>query len=99
MLVLAVVHVAVAVRSRVLPSVYVPVAVKACVVPRAKEGLTGATAIETRLACPTFSIVELLTEPEVAVIVAAPTPAPLASPVTAMVATVVKEELQLTEFV
>ncbi len=74
-------------------------AVKALVVPRANDGLTGVTARETRLACPTFSVVELLTEPEVAVMVAAPTPAPLANPVTAMVATAVEEELQLTELV
>jgi hypothetical protein len=43
------IQVAVAVRSNVLPSEYVPVAVSCCVVPRAKDGFTGVTAIETKV--------------------------------------------------
>lgn len=44
---LVVVHVAELVRTRVLPSLYVPVATKAWVVPKANDGLAGVTAIET----------------------------------------------------
>lgn len=56
------------VRSCVLPSVYVPVAFNACVVPSAKDGLAGVTAIETSAGAPTVRLVEPAIEPELAVI-------------------------------
>ena len=75
-------------------------AIKFCVVPKANDGLAGVTAIEIRVACPTFSVAELEMEPELAVIVELPTPVPAANPVpAAMVATDVEDELQLTALV
>jgi hypothetical protein len=59
--------------------------------------LAGVTATETRVAAPTLSVAEVVIEPEVAVMVAAPTPVPVASPLLAMVATEVKDELQVAE--
>jgi hypothetical protein len=54
------------VRSWVLPSVNVPVAVNDCVVPKAIEGLAGFTVIETRAATLTVRVVETEIEPDVA---------------------------------
>ncbi len=71
-------------------------ATNAWVVPKANEGLAGVTAIDTSTAGPTLSVADPLIDPEVAVIVAVPTPAPVANPPEPMLATVVKEELQLT---
>ena len=51
------VHVTDAVRSCVLPSVYVPVAVTATVLPIGVDGLTGVTSIETSVAAPTVAVV------------------------------------------
>jgi hypothetical protein len=56
-------------------------------------------ASEIKVGCPTFSVVEDVIDPEVAAIVEAPTPSPVANPPAAIVATVVEEELQLTELV
>ena len=56
MAVLPVDHVTDVVRTRVLPSLYVPVATMGSVVPRASEGLAGVTASETRTGCPTLSV-------------------------------------------
>ena len=67
--------------------------------PNAKEGLAGVTANDNSVGWPTFRVVELVTEPEVAVIVAAPTPVPLAEPAAEIVATAGDEELQFTELV
>jgi hypothetical protein len=64
----------------------------------ARDALAGVTAIETSTACPTFSVAEPLIEPDVAVIIALPTPSPLANPLLAILATV-EDELQLTELV
>jgi hypothetical protein len=69
------------------------------VVPKANEGLAGVTARETRTAAPTLSVAQAVTEPEVAVIVAPPTPVPVANPVLAMVAKAVEDELHVTELV
>ena len=94
----AVVQVAVFVTTRVLPSLYVPVATRGSVVPMAKDALAGVTAIDTSTACPTLSVAELLIEPDVAVMVAVPTPCPLANPPLPMLATV-EDEFQVTELV
>jgi hypothetical protein len=64
----------------------------------ARDALAGVTAIETSTACPTLSVAEPLIEPDVAVIIALPTPSPLANPLLAILATV-EDELQLTELV
>ena len=65
-------QVAVEVRSCVLLSVKVPVAVNCCVVPKAIDGFAGETAIETSAAAVTVSVVEPVTEPEVATMLAVP---------------------------
>jgi len=69
--------------------------VNGSVVPRANDGLAGVTASVTRDGCPTFSVAEFVVVPELAVMVALPTPAPVANPVLATVATAAEEELQL----
>jgi len=61
--------------------------------------LAGVTARETSTGCPTLSVAEAVIEPELAVMVALPTPVPVANPVLAMVAVVLEEELQLTALV
>ena len=65
-------QVAVEVRSCVLPSVNVPVAVNCWVVPRAMDGFAGETAIETSAAAVTVSVVEPVIEPEVATMLVVP---------------------------
>lgn len=64
--------------------------------PNANDELAGVTAIETKVGCPTPSVVEAVIEPEVAVIVAVPTLTPVANPPAAIVATDVADELQVT---
>lgn len=76
------------VTSCVLPSVNVPVAVKACVMPNGITEPGGVIAIETSTAGVTVRTVALLMLPEEAVIVAVPIPALLANPVLLMVAVV-----------
>jgi hypothetical protein len=51
-------HVTEPVRSWVVASLYVPVAVNCCVVPSAIEGAVGVTAIETKTAAVTSNVVE-----------------------------------------
>ena len=94
----AIVQTAVFVNTRVLPSLYVPVATRGSVVPIANDALAGVTAMETSTACPTFSVAVPLTKPDVAVMTAVPTPSPLATPPPAMLATV-EDEVQVTELV
>ncbi len=73
-------QVAEAVRSCVLPSVNVPVAVNCWVVPATREGFAGVTAIETKVAAVTVRVVVPLIEPEVAVMLAVPAPTAVAKP-------------------
>lgn len=87
-----------AVRSCVLPSLKVPVAVNCCVVPSAMEAVAGVTASETKAAA-TVRVVDPLTSPEAAVMVVVPVPLLVARPVVLMVATVGCEELQVTDVV
>src|SRR5712692_9247171 len=68
------------VRSCVLPSVYVPVAVNCCEVPSEIAGFCGVSAIETRVAAVTVRLPEPLTDPDAAVIVTAPEARVLARP-------------------
>ncbi len=94
----AIVQAAVFVNTSVLPSLYVPVATRGSVVPMANDALAGVTAMETSTACPTLSVAVPLIKPDVAVIMAVPTPSPLATPPLAMLATV-EDEVQVTELV
>src|ERR1700691_2112106 len=64
----------------------------------ARDALAGVTAMETSKACPTLSVAVPLIKPDVAVMMAVPTPSPLANPPLAMLATV-EDELQVTELV
>lgn len=91
-------HVAVPVKSWVLPSLYVPVAVNCCVAPSEIEADGGLTAIETNIAGVTVNVAAPLNIPEDALIVVVPTAKALASPcdpeASLIVATFAAEELQ-----
>ncbi len=73
-------HCTVPVMFCVLPSVYVPVAVKACVAPSGIVGIAGVTAIDTSTAGLIVSVVEPLIVPEVAVTMVFPKATLLATP-------------------
>ena len=64
--------------------------------PSANDGFAGVTASDTRTGCPTLSVADPEIDPEFAVMVALPTPAPVASPLLATLPTVGEDELQLT---
>src|SRR6266478_1851567 len=87
------------VRFCVLVSLNVPVAVNCWVVPLGIEGLAGVTAMDTSVATVTVSVVEPVTLPEVAWMVALPVPAAVASPAVLLLATVALSEVQVTELV
>ncbi len=83
-----------------MPSLNVPVAVNCWVVPRGIEAESGFTAIDTKIAGVTVSVVEPVTDPMVAVISAVPCPTLVARPVALpIVATVSVSELHCTVFV
>jgi hypothetical protein len=86
-----------AVRSWILPSANVPVAVNGCVSPSGTEGMAGVTAMETSADRLTVSVVEPAIDPDTAAIVADPVPLPRASPELSIVAIPVLEEIQSTE--
>jgi len=85
-----------AVTFFVLLSLYVPVAVNCCVRPLAIDGFAGVTAIDCRGAAVTVSTVEPTTDPDVALIVLVPTPAPVANPPVPIVAVAVVPEAHVT---
>src|ERR1700682_2292267 len=85
------------VTSSVRPSLKVPVAVNACVVPAAIE-FGGFTCIDTRLGT-TVKLVDPVCPPQAAVIVALPMAAPINCPVPLTVATTGFDELQVAELV
>jgi len=91
------------VRSCVLPSVKVPVALNCCFVPSGMEGLPGVTARDTKTGGVTVRMVEPLTDPKEAVITVAPWARLVASPwlpaELLIAATAGFEELQVTEVV
>src|SRR5437667_7578752 len=87
------------VRSCVLLSLNVPVAVNCCFVPRAIELFAGAKSIDTRATGPTVRTVDPITEPIVAEIVVFPAANVWARPALPMVATALSEEPQDTELV
>jgi hypothetical protein len=82
-------HCTVLVRFCVLPSVYVPVATNCCVVPSAIDGVPGVTTIDTSAAAVTVTVVDPMIEPDVAVMLAVPSPTLVASPVVAPVVLIV----------
>jgi hypothetical protein len=90
-------HVAVPVRSCVLWSVYVPVDCICVVAPNCT--VTGVTVIDTRVAAVTVSVVDPLTVPDVAVMVAEPCIFDVASPDPLIVATPAVADDQVTELV
>jgi hypothetical protein len=94
-------QVAEVVRSWVLPSVNVPVAVNSCVVPNAMDGPDGFTVIETSVAVLTVRVVESEMEPDVAEMLELPLAALVAKPwlpaALLMVATEPSDESQWTE--
>jgi hypothetical protein len=98
-LVVAEAHVAVLVKSWVLPSEKVPVAVNCWLVPSAMEGLLGVTVIELRTAAVTVKLSVPVTEPYWAEMVTVPCPRALPKPVLLTVAVVGLEELQVAELV
>ena len=92
---LAVLQITELVTSRVLPSLYVPVALSGSVVPRANDAFAGVIANDTSAGGPTVSVDVPAIAPTVAVIVVLPCPAPDASPPLLTPATVGTVELQL----
>jgi hypothetical protein len=89
-------HVTVLVMFCVELSLNVPVAVNCCVFPAATEGFAGVTAIETRLAFVTVSVVDPTTAPLVALIVDVPAFTAVARPAALIVATVGVPDAQVT---
>lgn len=73
-------HCTVFVMFCMVPLVNVPVAVNCCVVPKGMLGIAGVAAIETKAADVTFSVVEPVTDPDIAVAVVLPTATLVASP-------------------
>ena len=92
-------HAAEFVRSRVLPSLKVPVAVSCSVVPSMIDEFAGATAIETRMGGETVSGSLSRTEAEAAVTVAEPTAWAVTNPVELTVAIPVGATDQVAESV
>ena len=86
------VHVADALRSCVLPSVYVPTATYCCEVPRGMDVAIGVTSMDTSVAGPTVSVVCPTTVPAVALMVVVPVASALATPFALIVATAGVEE-------
>lgn len=74
-------------------------AMNCCVIPAGMEGFSGVTVMVVSTAGVTFTVVDPLMEPEVAVMVAEATATPVASPPLVMVAVPVLDELQVTELV
>ena len=97
-------HVTELLRSCVLPSLKVPVAVSCCVVPKAIDGFVGVTASDVSTAAVTVSVVLplMLLAGSVAVIVAEPTDTLIARPSlpdALLTVAAPDEELQVTELV
>lgn len=85
------------VRSWVVLSVNVPVALNCLVRPFALDGFGGVTEIETSSALLTVRSVFPDTSPDAAVMVAVPTPAPVASPALSIVAVDASDVVQVTD--
>ena len=83
----------------VLPSLYVPTAVNFSEVPFCTRPFEGEIAIETSVTLETVRVVELLTDPSIAVIVVVPVERLETNPTFVIVATVGVEELHSTDCV
>jgi len=79
-------HTTVVVRPCIVPSLYIPVAANCSMLPAEIEEFAGATAIDTNTGGVTVNVVEPLTDPIVALMVALPCITPLAKPVALIVA-------------
>jgi len=88
-------QVAVAVRTCVEPSVYVPVAANCCVSPASTTGFAGVTAMEATTGGSTVSVVLPVMLPEVAEMVGVPAAWLVARPPTAIVAATVLLDAQV----
>ena len=88
-----------AVRLRVLPSEYVPVAVNCCVLPLAIDGFAGVTAIELNTVALTVRFALPATRPEVAMTCVVPCATPVARPPAVMVAVAELDVDHVDEFV
>ena len=87
-------HVTEAVKSCVVLSENVPVAVNCCVVPLATEGLVGVTAMDTSVAGVTVIVVDPDVLPDEAVIVALPADLPVTCPALLIVCDFVTSEVR-----
>ncbi len=91
-------HVTVEVMFCVVLLLYVPVAVKVCVVPAAMEPVVGVIAIVVSVAAVTVMVAELPVIPDSeAVIIEDPAATPVATPLDAMVAAAVFDDAHVTE--
>ena len=86
-----------AVRSCVLVSLKVPVAVNCLLVPIAMVEFAGVTASDTNVAVLTVKVAVPVTEPEVALIVVVPVPTAVARPAASMVETLTGDAAHVTE--
>ena len=86
-------------RSCLLPSLYVPVAVNGCVVPFAIEALPGLMEIDRSNGAITAAPVAFATVPELALIWAVPIVVPITKPPALTGATAGASEAQITEAV
>jgi hypothetical protein len=84
------------VRSCVLLSLKVPVAINCCETPSGITGIAGVTAIETSAAGVTMTTVEALIVPDVALTLVVPTPVPVTTPCPSTLATFWSFAAQLT---
>jgi hypothetical protein len=87
------------VRSCVLLSLYVPVAVNCWLVPFAIEGLAGVTDKESRIGGLTATLTEFVTVPEVALMLEVPCRLPITNPVALTGATAGEEDDHVAEVV
>ena len=85
-----------AVRSCVVLSENVPVAVNCCVVPLAMPGLAGVRAMDTNVASEMVIVVSPVMPPDEALIVVLPAPLPVTCPGLSIVALLSSEEVQVT---
>ena len=87
------------VRSTVVPFCRMPTAVYCCVAPEEIDWLAGVIEMDARFATVTFTVVEPLTPPDVALMVADPEATPVTNPVELTVAMATSDDAQLAESV
>ena len=92
-------HTTAVVMSSVLPSLYVAMAANCWFVPSAMDAFAGVTAIDTMVAGVTVRLLEPLTEPDVALMLAFPTATAVTRPLADTVAVATEEELHVAVLV